>query len=208
MWPIFAINTQYLMRRQCLAMWPIFAILQGRAKYSCMFELSLLVLRSELRKSLRTCFGEFCSCCCLSLLPQPAYYILTTSYKDFFSALYNGEAWFSEPFFAPPLQTFSSEQVSSSQFTDTPIYFFFITFSISFFLPGRSASSSTSTTTPSPTSSTRPPTSSSGKRRSCCNRWMDDWTWGGILQGGGVFIWCLLLSSLPIPDVQGDTSPR
>ena len=46
------------------------------------------VIRTELRKSLRMWFGEFCSCCCLSLLPQPAYYILATSYKDFFSALY------------------------------------------------------------------------------------------------------------------------
>ena len=37
--------------------------------------------------SLCTWFGEVCSCCCLSLLPQLAYNILPTMYKDFFSLL-------------------------------------------------------------------------------------------------------------------------
>ena len=33
-------------------------------------------------------FGEDCSCCCLSLLPQLAYNILATTYKDYFPAQY------------------------------------------------------------------------------------------------------------------------
>ena len=37
---------------------------------------------SELRKFLRTWFGEFCSCCCLPLLPQLACSILATTYKE------------------------------------------------------------------------------------------------------------------------------
>ena len=45
------------------------------------------LLYTELRKSPCTWFGEVCSCCCLPLLPQPAYNILATTYKDFFSAL-------------------------------------------------------------------------------------------------------------------------
>ena len=45
-------------------------------------------LSTELRKSLRMWFGEVCYCCCLPLLPQIAYTILATTYKDFFSALY------------------------------------------------------------------------------------------------------------------------
>ena len=43
---------------------------------------------TELRKSLCTWFGEFCSCFCLPLLPQLAYNILATTYEDFFSPLY------------------------------------------------------------------------------------------------------------------------
>ena len=43
---------------------------------------------TELRKFLCTWFGEVCFCCCLSLLPQLAWNILATRYKDFFSALY------------------------------------------------------------------------------------------------------------------------
>ena len=45
-------------------------------------------LPTELRKSLCTWFGEVCSCCCSSLLPQLACNILATTYKDFFFALY------------------------------------------------------------------------------------------------------------------------
>ena len=36
---------------------------------------------TELRKSLRTWFGEVCYCCCLSLLPELAWDILATTYK-------------------------------------------------------------------------------------------------------------------------------
>ena len=43
---------------------------------------------TELRKFLCTWFGEVCSCCCLSLLPQLACIILATTYKEIFSALY------------------------------------------------------------------------------------------------------------------------
>ena len=43
---------------------------------------------TELRKSLRTWFGEVYYCCCLPLLHQLAYNILAITYKDFFSALY------------------------------------------------------------------------------------------------------------------------
>ena len=43
---------------------------------------------TELRKSLRMWFGEVCSCCCWSLLPELAWDILATTYKDFFSPLY------------------------------------------------------------------------------------------------------------------------
>ena len=39
-------------------------------------------VRTELRKFLCTWFGEVCSCCCLSLLPQLACNILATAYKD------------------------------------------------------------------------------------------------------------------------------
>ena len=42
---------------------------------------------TELRKFLCTWFGEVCFCCCLSLLPQLAYIILATTYKEIFSAL-------------------------------------------------------------------------------------------------------------------------
>ena len=45
---------------------------------------------TELRKFLCTWFGEVCSCCSLSLLPQPAYNIIATMYKQIFSALYIG----------------------------------------------------------------------------------------------------------------------
>ena len=44
---------------------------------------------TEVRKSLCTWFGEVGSCCCLPLLPQLAWNILTTTYKDFFSPLYS-----------------------------------------------------------------------------------------------------------------------
>ena len=40
------------------------------------------------QKSLCKWLGEFCSCCCLPLLPQLACSILPTMYKDFFQALY------------------------------------------------------------------------------------------------------------------------
>ena len=43
---------------------------------------------TELRKFLCTWFGEVCSSCCLSLLPQFACNILATTYKEIFSALY------------------------------------------------------------------------------------------------------------------------
>ena len=43
---------------------------------------------TELRKFLCTWFGEVCSCCCLSPLPQLACIILATTYKGIFSALY------------------------------------------------------------------------------------------------------------------------
>ena len=43
---------------------------------------------TELRKFLCTWFGEVCSCCSLSLLPQPACNILATMCKQIFSALY------------------------------------------------------------------------------------------------------------------------
>ena len=48
----------------------------------------LLIRYTEPKKSLCTWFGEFCSCCCLPLLPQLACSILPTKYKDFFWALY------------------------------------------------------------------------------------------------------------------------
>ena len=36
-------------------------------------------------------FGEFCSCCCLPLIPQLACSIPATTYKDFFRALYRNQ---------------------------------------------------------------------------------------------------------------------
>ena len=42
---------------------------------------------TELRKFLCTWFGEVCSCCRLSHLPQLACNILATTYKEIFSAL-------------------------------------------------------------------------------------------------------------------------
>ena len=46
------------------------------------------VITTGLRKFLCTWFGEVCSCCSLSLLPQLACNILATMYKQIFSALY------------------------------------------------------------------------------------------------------------------------
>ena len=53
-----------------------------------MDSVSLECCTTEPRKFLCTWFGEVCSCCCLSLLPQLACKILATTYEEILSALY------------------------------------------------------------------------------------------------------------------------
>ena len=54
----------------------------------CLLEVRSATKYTEPEKSLCTWFCEFCSCCCLPLLPQLAWRILPTTYQPLFPALY------------------------------------------------------------------------------------------------------------------------